>query len=198
MAQDIKKKAILEAAKKRFSHFGVAKTTMNEIADDLAMSKASLYYYFPDKLNLYAAVLLDIIETDESINSKYANGKDPETAISDYLDSRIAFINKYYNILEYLQTPNLKSAKELQSVFNLVRDRQLRSVTEILELGSQSGKLKLTNVKRQAELLLDCLEGLRTIMLARESDFFPSKKVLQNLVKREKELAAIYVRGLSV
>ena len=61
MIQDKKREAIIEAAKKRFSHFGVGKTTMNEIADDLSISKASLYYYFPDKLNLYAAVLQTII-----------------------------------------------------------------------------------------------------------------------------------------
>ncbi|MGI8637960.1 MAG: TetR/AcrR family transcriptional regulator, partial [Segetibacter sp.] len=44
MAQDKKRDVIIQAAQKRFSHFGVDKTTMNEIADDLSISKASLYY----------------------------------------------------------------------------------------------------------------------------------------------------------
>ena len=30
---------------------------MREIADDLKLSKASLYYYFPDKESLYSAVV---------------------------------------------------------------------------------------------------------------------------------------------
>jgi len=62
MSQDQKREAIIEAALKRFAHFGVAKTTMTEIGNDLAISKASLYYYFPDKINLYAAFLKTIIE----------------------------------------------------------------------------------------------------------------------------------------
>jgi TetR/AcrR family transcriptional repressor of mexJK operon len=33
---------------------------MAEIAADLTISKASLYYYFPDKRNLFAAVLQTI------------------------------------------------------------------------------------------------------------------------------------------
>jgi TetR/AcrR family transcriptional regulator len=50
--QDKKKDQIIEAALNRFMHFGIPKTTMNEIADDLSISKALLYYYFPDKSSL--------------------------------------------------------------------------------------------------------------------------------------------------
>lgn len=46
---DKKREQIIEGAIKRFSHFGINKTTMNDIAEDLAVSKPSLYYYFPIK-----------------------------------------------------------------------------------------------------------------------------------------------------
>ncbi|HBI89157.1 MAG TPA: TetR/AcrR family transcriptional regulator, partial [Sphingobacterium sp.] len=52
---DVKRIKILEAATRRFAHFGMAKTTMSEIAKDLNFSKALLYYYFPDKNSLYSA-----------------------------------------------------------------------------------------------------------------------------------------------
>jgi AcrR family transcriptional regulator len=55
--QDIKREKILEASYQRFLHYGYSKTTMNEIAGDLSMSKALLYYYFPDKSELYMAVM---------------------------------------------------------------------------------------------------------------------------------------------
>src|ERR1700743_635402 len=55
--QDVKKDKILEAAHDRFLHYGYSKTTMNEIAGDISMSKALLYYYFPDKSELYVAVM---------------------------------------------------------------------------------------------------------------------------------------------
>ena len=38
-----KEKAILEAARKRFAYFGFSKITMDEIASDVALGKASLY-----------------------------------------------------------------------------------------------------------------------------------------------------------
>jgi AcrR family transcriptional regulator len=47
---------IVEAAKKRFSHFGYAKTTMAEVASDCAMSPGNLYRFFPGKLDIAEAV----------------------------------------------------------------------------------------------------------------------------------------------
>ena len=44
--EDSKVSVIKKAARKRFRHYGLTKTTMNDIAADIGMSKASLYYYF--------------------------------------------------------------------------------------------------------------------------------------------------------
>ncbi len=43
---------IIEAAKKRFSHFGYGKTTMAEVAADCSMSPGNLYRFFPGKLDI--------------------------------------------------------------------------------------------------------------------------------------------------
>ena len=48
---------ILSASQKRFGRYGLSKTTMNEIAADVNMSKASLYYYFKNKEDIFKAVL---------------------------------------------------------------------------------------------------------------------------------------------
>src|SRR3712207_5807278 len=118
MSQDKKRDAIIEAALKRFAHFGVAKTTMTEIGNDLSLSKASLYYYFPDKLSLYAAVLKSITEASEKKDDEIIYGKgDPAEAILVFLDIRTDFIVKYHNILEYLKTYTpLTMPPELQSL----------------------------------------------------------------------------------
>lgn len=47
---------IIEAAKKRFSHFGYAKTTMAEVATDCSMSPGNLYRFFPGKLDIAEAI----------------------------------------------------------------------------------------------------------------------------------------------
>ncbi len=47
---------IVCAAKKRFSHFGYAKTTMAEVATDCAMSPGNLYRFYPGKLDIAEAI----------------------------------------------------------------------------------------------------------------------------------------------
>src|SRR4051812_38160388 len=49
---------ILQAAQQRFGQYGFSKTSMNDIADEVGLSKAALYYYFPDKESLFQAVVL--------------------------------------------------------------------------------------------------------------------------------------------
>jgi TetR/AcrR family transcriptional regulator len=56
MAEKSREKSIIEAAKERFAHFGFSKVTMEEIASDVDLGKASLYYYFPTKEDLFKAV----------------------------------------------------------------------------------------------------------------------------------------------
>lgn len=43
---------ILDAASKRFLHYGYGKTTMSEIAGDCNMSTGNVYRYFPSKLDI--------------------------------------------------------------------------------------------------------------------------------------------------
>jgi TetR/AcrR family transcriptional regulator len=196
MSQGEKRAAIIEAAVKRFIHFGVDKTTMNEIADDLSLSKASLYYYFPDKLNLYAAVLKTIIQADEANNDVYLTEKDPLTAISVYLENRTKFIIKYYNILEYLKTLKVNVPKELEAIFRSARTKELTVLNTILQTGQKARIIQVDDLKNTSELFLDCLDGLRYSMISDKINFFPDKKQFQTLLRREKEFASIFLKGL--
>ena len=60
--QDKKRIIIIEAALKRFAHYGLSKTTMSEIAKDISLSKALLYYYFPDKISLYVSTMEHLMQ----------------------------------------------------------------------------------------------------------------------------------------
>ena len=70
-----KMQQIIDVAQKRFGVYGLEKTSMREIAEDLNLSKASLYYYFPDKESLYRAVVEK--EQDEFIAKISENIKYP-------------------------------------------------------------------------------------------------------------------------
>jgi TetR/AcrR family transcriptional regulator len=197
MAQDKKRDSIIEAAEKRFLHFGVDKTTMNEIAEDLSISKASLYYYFPDKLNLYGAVLHKIIEAEQVNEPALLNEKNILKAINKFLEARTESIIRNHKLLEYLRTIGTDVPSELQTIFTAARTRELNLITRIIESGSEAKLLHITNVRKIAELVIDCLEGLRLAAFSRKNNFFPDKEQFYELLKREKEFVTIFFKGLS-
>jgi len=61
MKNNPKKGQIIKTAQRRFSRHGLTKTTMEEIARDLRMGKATLYHYFKSKEEIfYEATKLEI------------------------------------------------------------------------------------------------------------------------------------------
>ena len=55
-AHDATHQKIIDAAKRRFMHYGYTKTTMAELASDCEMSPGNLYRYFPGKLDIAEAI----------------------------------------------------------------------------------------------------------------------------------------------
>src|ERR1700681_4907282 len=90
---DIKKDKILDSAYNRFLHYGYSKTTMNEIAGDLSMSKALLYYYFPDKSQLYIAIMRRVADDYLAIlNSRTNTFADLKDAFEFQINKQHEFI----------------------------------------------------------------------------------------------------------
>ena len=198
MSQDQKRDAIIEAAIKRFAHFGVAKTTMTEIASDLSISKALLYYYFPDKMNLYAEVLKSIIQEAGQKDKELIEGeKDMHKAIQLFLERRTDFIIQYHNILGYLKSVTPAMPEDIKKLFEFFRNHELGRITWILDKGQKANLFLIDDSKKIAELYLDCLHGMRTTILAANANLFPDKKQFQAILKREKQFTAIFFKGLT-
>lgn len=154
MSQDLKREAIIEAAIKRFAHFGVGKTTMTEIGNDLSLSKASLYYYFPDKISLYAAVLKSITQAGVKKEGELLQKEeDPLKAILLFLELRTDFIIKYHNILEYLRTFTPATIPPaLDSIFVHLRSRELERITALWKKARKKGRPPSRNLLRQRNI----------------------------------------------
>lgn len=52
---------IIEAAKKRFALNGYAPTSMDDIAKDVGINKASIYYFFKGKEQIFEAIIEEVI-----------------------------------------------------------------------------------------------------------------------------------------
>ena len=97
-----KMNVILIAAQKRLGLYGFEKTTMSEIASDVKLSKASLYYYFPNKENLLRAVLSK--EKDEYfrlLDIHLKEVQEPEKLVFEFIRIRHEFFTSFLNLTKF-------------------------------------------------------------------------------------------------
>lgn len=199
MAQEKKRLLIIEAAVRRFGHFGIAKTTMSEIAADLSMSKALLYYYFPDKNHLCAAALEYVIEQSFTQSQPALHAiKDCREALLFVLDSRMDFVKNYYNLLEYSVGSPQQMPKEIMPVFAKARSIQTKLFADILQRGVETGQLQPMNADEVANILLYSIEGMRFSILKNTGGLiFPSKEEFETILSLQKKMLGILIRGLA-
>ena len=97
--KEYKADLIISAAQKLFGLYGAEKTSMREIADDLHISKASLYYYFPDKENLYISVIeKEQTEFLETLEKDIRNNPDPAKCLRRYAMNRLSYFKYLVNL----------------------------------------------------------------------------------------------------
>ncbi|MEC5147928.1 TetR/AcrR family transcriptional regulator [Chitinophaga sp. 212800010-3] len=195
-AKDEMRDKILEAALKRFTHYGASKTTMNEIADDLHCSKASLYYYFPDKRAMHIAVLTKIAETYFQEMERVADEVKPASkALYTLIDVRQTFIAKFCR-LELFKIIQDHSTLFLEEKRNAKR-REIEMHTRIFESGIAEGEFEMDDPAEKAELFVYALMGLRfSIPDQIREDMEVDEETFERIVKKQKQLLKIFIKGI--
>lgn len=164
MSEDSKLSTILEAARKRFAHFGIAKTTMNEIAHDIGMSKAALYYYFPDKEQVIMAVVEQDLGKFSVLVEDMINRPSRAThKLKKYVAIRNAFFQELLTLakMEQVNVADLFNPMFTQLKTKLF-DKEKELVGKILTLGVREKEFSRINVDDYAELFVCGLVGLRS------------------------------------
>lgn len=121
MKNNDRKNQLIKAAFKRFSKLGYHKTTLEEVARDIRISKATIYHYFNSKDELYLAVLdWDLNDLFNSIQSILSN---------EDLDLLDRFV-KYFEFKNYI----LAEDRIINSLIeNKIIDRLKEKEIEILD-----------------------------------------------------------------
>jgi len=195
--KDEMRNKILEAALKRFTHYSASKTTMNEIADDLRCSKASLYYYFPDKKGLHYAVLEKIGEiffADQEAET--ANMQSATETLQNIIEVKVQFVKKYAR-LELFKVLN-DNTPETQKAISEMKEKEDRLITKIIQHGVDTGEFVDVDVAAVAQLYNRAMEGLRFSSI---NDNFCNPADLDSedfdrIIAQQKMLTEIFMKGL--
>jgi AcrR family transcriptional regulator len=153
---DDKRQRILEAARKRFRHYGVRKTTMQEIARDAGVAVGTLYLYFKDKDDLLVA------GTEEYVTRHRRQAESilaSDAAAADKL--RRYVLDRFRASLATRAGGHRPAAELLREVLRVRPERRLeegRMMAEyfarILRQGMESAELYTDDPERDARVFL--------------------------------------------
>ncbi|WP_317172504.1 TetR/AcrR family transcriptional regulator [Pedobacter foliorum] len=195
--QDKKRVLIIEAALKRFAHYGLSKTTMTEIAKDISFSKALLYYYFPDKLSLYVSAIEHLMQI---MSRDLVKSIDKTTTATEgvlkLLQKRQGYIQKYYNLFESNQVISTELPEGLYEKFQRARTFEAIIIGSLFNRGIASGELVIEDPKLATDIFIDALSGIHFNILSRDKIMFPGKEQFKQIFIKEKTLAEIFLSGL--
>jgi TetR/AcrR family transcriptional regulator len=153
---------ILDAAQRRFSSYGYAKTTMDEIADDVGMAKASLYYYYPTKEEVFRSVIRR--EQEIFLAGLRQIMEQPSGAVEKLrsfallrveLTERLLVLNE----INQLQRDDVHSI--FFDLFQTFGEQEERCVIRILNEGVKAGELAIPQTRAAAMMIQHVLQGLR-------------------------------------
>lgn len=84
-----KRQRIIQAARARFRHYGIQKTTMQEVAGDADVAVGTLYRYFKDKDDLVVACADDFVARHQGeIDAILGSERSPDDKLRGYILGR--------------------------------------------------------------------------------------------------------------
>jgi AcrR family transcriptional regulator len=189
---------IINVAQKRFALFGYDKTTMQELANDLKISKGSLYYYFPDKENLYKTIILKEQEVFiELLDVKLNDTDSPDQMLIEYVKTRLELFRNLINLSRSRMEDFRGIHSIIKETLNILNLQEREIVKEILKKGNEKKIYSISDIDKIAALFLDLLKGLRITQLRDMSIYYIDEKEYELLVNKSVLFVELFVKGIA-
>jgi len=186
---------IVEAALRRFSHFGIAKTSLTEVADDLALSKQSLSYYFPDKQSLVNAVVEKLtIEYGNKLRKEMQAAVSIELALLKLTQVKASFFETYFMLAIHSEHLEIASKVSCTNWRKFLTDDESGLLTILFERGMVTGELKVLDARKTSELFLETLYAFSRCI--KDKGSVPDQQAFRELLSKQQEVIKIFYQGL--
>lgn len=192
-----KRNNILNAARKRFAHFGYTKVTMDEIALDVEMSKASLYYYFPTKEDLFGAVILfeqnELVKNIEIIIDKSIPASEK---LQEFVEQRMQFFRELINLGMLSVNTYFDIKPVYKKLFSDFEKIELGLLKKIIDEGIAAGEFNPNLSEETALIFLHILQGLRYRVLRWAKGQNLDEETHISLQQEMKAAANLFINGI--
>lgn len=197
MQKDIRQR-IIYAAIKRLVYFGVAKTTLEDIANDLSLSKASLYYHFVNKNDLIGAAFEYIFAEYFKLLYAVPINQPLGKKLDDILSVQWQFF-MHYNLFGtpagfFLNPKN----KKLQEKLSGVKLKHLAFFYEVFQTSKNKNEIEdAFDIKVLVDLYFQCLLGLTMNSILDRAMSKSDEQQYQIVHQKARAFTSIFVKGIA-
>ena len=161
---------ILLSAARLFASRRFDEVLMDDIARDAKVAKGTLYSYFPDKEELYFAIVFEgISKLNQKIQVSAKSHNEPVDQLRRTMHAIVSFFkaNRFFfrlmNIEDHkAETRTGKNRKH----WHEERQKQVESIETILQHGATKGVFEIHHLKAEAQLLRDMV---RSVIIANDN-----------------------------
>lgn len=174
MKRDIVRERLLTAAETVFERHGFEKTTLDDLGREAGLNKTSLYYYYPNKEEIFSAVInrqlgLFLASLDSKVNKK-KNGKN---GLKAYMENRSLVLKKFSLLSKYQDT----LSPEIEA-------KEIAFINQLIHKGIEEKELR-KSVDKGASLILSALKSIQS---GKEQALLISF-LFEGMNKKKKEMA---------
>ena len=197
---DNKKELIIAAAIRRFAHYGFSKTTMNEIAEDIKITKANLYYYYPEKTALIHDVILAVTDDFRKLEQDLIEKSDSSIfdLILALLDLKSAFIEQHYMLHMNENMEWIKGAP-LQTLMREIHEKEIVQVAKLFQKGVDNKELAIEDVNKASETYVYLMKSIGLVgILCDVFTGIPTQCNVGDVLQKQKDATLLIFNGLKV
>lgn len=164
MAKEERKRQILESAARLFSARRFDEVLMDDIAREAKVAKGTLYGYFPDKEELYFAVVFEgISKLNEQLRLRQERGGDPKAELRDMMRAILVFMRQnrfFFKLMSVEDTKTEKGRGQNRKRWHEERHRQMEAIEAVLARGAEQGIFRIQHLKVEARILRDMVRSV--------------------------------------
>jgi len=179
----LRKQSILDGALKVFKTHGIEKTTMDEIALESGFGKATLYYYFASKDEVFIAIMEDgWKKLWEGIESKIVEELDPRKKFMGIIKTMANIVRDNRILYGFLFTAPNHIQDESKQIWKTYQERLYAILKSIIEEGIKKKEF----IDLNPGMLMKAIGGLFHGLLIENEDDLDEKEfelMLRNFLR---------------
>ena len=158
-----RKNQILQSAARLFSSKRFDEVLMDDIAQEAGVAKGTLYGYFPDKEELYFAVIFEgISNLNERLRDRAEKDSAPEEKLRGMMHALVSFSRHnrfFFKLMSIEDSKSEKGRGENRRRWHEERRKQMQAIEEVLQSGAEQGVFRIRDLRREAGILRDMVRS---------------------------------------